>query len=476
MDPGFQNPDAWTVSPRGGAILPDERFTPTDDGIAFFAPSVACNAGVVSQMVEMPSYEVAEAFAAEVTYKAQGLLGWSLGFNRAWTQLRETSDDLWRTERVCLGEAAYGGPVLVQTGSTEQHPSCFDEPQGDIQVDHVAIVVADPGECPAPGEVLNGDAEEDQGSQCDATSTGWRCETTSTAEAGLVEGAGRGGTAGIRIAREGSARAAAWTKLSVPSSESLPSPALRFWWKGTSGAPFRFEIGRFEGVGQGAFPLDTAIGSGSDENFVYCLPPWTHGNVVDLIFKFALGTSTELNELVIDDVEIVSDESCGATTDLLDPGFEAGPNEIMGVTIFDPFEATATLRTEPSLARTGEGALELSYFSESAVMWFETWVFVPESNGDEGPAAFFWSNVPSANEKEIKSVLGRAAVDPRDLQPGGGWRRNRVCLFPEWSGRWFRLQLRLGDFATAGTAPVDPPIRIYIDDFELTTDDGCRSD
>ena len=465
-DPGFEDQDAWTLS-RGATVLPFERGS-IDDGIAFFAPSVACNAGAVSQTIEMPAYEVAEPLVAEVTYRAQGLDGLSLLFNRSWSQLPETFDDAWRTERVCLGEAAYGGPVLVQIGSGEQNLSCFDQPEGDIEVDHVAIVVADPGECPAPGEVLNGAGEE---------SGGWQFETTSTAEAGIVEGIGRLGTSGIRMAREGSARAAASTKLSVPSSKSLKSPALRFWWRGTSGSPFRFEIGRFEGVALGAFPLDTAIGNGSDRNFVYCLPPWTHGNVVDLIFKFALGTSAELTELVIDDVEIISDDSCGTSTDLLDPGFEAGPNRIMGVTIFEPSEeASIVLRREPSLANTGDGVLELWYSNESAVMWFETWVLVPESNGDEGPAAVFWSNVPAINEKPIRSVLGRAAVNPADLQVGGGWVRNEVCLFPEWLGRWFRLQLRLGDFATAGTAPVNPPIRIYIDDLELTTSSACPSE
>lgn len=469
-DPGFQNAAAWTLT-RSANVLQSERSEDlVDDGYAEISRFVACDAGVVSQLVEMPSYDVGEPLVAEVTYRAEGLYGLAIGFNKAWTQLPVTSDGAWTAEpeRVCLGEAAYGGAVSVQIGSGEKHSSCFDQPEGYIHVDRLDIVLAEPGECPAPGEVLNGTAEEDGG---------WQFETSSTAEAGIVEGAGRAGTAGVRIAREGNAKAAAWTTLSVPSSESLPSPALRFWWKGTSGSPFGFEIGRSQGVGSGAFPLDTAIGNGSDRNFVYCLPPWTHGNVVDLIFKFALGSSTELTELVIDDVEIISDDSCGTSTDLLDAGFEAGPNRIMGVTRFPPFEASAVLRSEPSLANTGDGALELSYFNESTVMWFETWVLVPESNGIEGPALFFWSNVPAVNQLPIRTVLGRAAVAPADLPVGGDWRRieDPVCLFPEWAGRWLRVQWRLGDFSPIG-ATIDPPIRIYIDDLELTTDDACPSE
>jgi hypothetical protein len=466
-DPGFQDQDAWTLS-RGATVLPFERGS-IDDGMAFFASSVACNAGAVSQTVQMPSYEVGEPLVVEVTYRAQGLYGLSLGFDRAWTQLEATTDDAWRTERVCLGEAAYGGSVTVQLGSREQHFSCFDEPEGDIQVDRLDILLAEPGECPPPGEALNGTGDEGGG--------GWQFQTTGAAVADFAEGVGRGGTSAVRLAREGNDRAVAWTKLSVPSSESLQSPALRFWWRGTSGLPFKFQIGRYDqigGSGTGALPLDDAFGSDSGLSYLYCLPPWTHGNVVDLIFRPLVDSSLDPSELVIDDVEIVSDGSCGVSTDVLDPGFEAGPARIMGVTHFTPYQV-ATLRTEPSLARTGDGVLELSYWSEEAFMFLETWVFVPESNGDEGPAVIFWSNIPPFNEKPIRSVLGRAAVKPRDLVVGGGWLPNEVCLDPEWSGRWFRLQLRLGEVPPMGTGPIDPPIRIHIDDVELTTSSACRS-
>jgi hypothetical protein len=467
-DPGFENQNAWTRS-EGAEVLQNRQDTSIDPGFARVERSAACNAGAVGRTVQMPSYEVAEPLVAEVTYRAEGLYGLALGFNRAWALLPLTTDFAWTSEpgRVCLGEAAYGGAVTVQLSAPDKHPSCFGEQEGEINVDRLEIVPAEPGECPAPGEALNAAGEQDGG---------WEFDTTGTAEAGLVEGVGRGGTTGIRIAREGTAFAAASTKLSVPSSASLKSPALRFWWNGTSGSHFLFQLGRFDGVGFGAFPLDTAKGNGSDRNFVYCLPPWTHGNVVDLIFGFATGSSTELTELVVDDIEVISDESCGSSTDLLDPGFEAGPNRIMGVTIFPLFEASATLRNEPSLARTGDGVLELSYSNESVVMWFETWVFAPESDGVNGPAVAFWSNVPAVNELSIQSVKGRAAVEPADLRQGGGWERNEVCIFPKWSGRWFRLQLRLGDFPPRPDRRVDPPIRIYIDDLELTTSSACRGE
>ena len=445
---------------RGATILESETFDLIDPGVALFAPSVVCDAGEVSQLVQMPSYEAGEPLVAEVTYRAQGLFGLSVGFTRAWTQLGATSNDEWRTERVCLGAAAYGGPVLVQLGAREQHPSCFDQDrEGKIEVDRLDIVLADPDECPAPGEVPNGTADEGGG--------GWQFEEKGAAYANFAAGVGRGGSSGVRLAREDLDLAAAWLKLSVPSSDSIPSPALRFWWKGTSGRPFNLEIGRYEGVDQGTFPLDVVIGNNSDVNVIYCLPPWTHGNVVDLIFK-SLADSPVASELIVDDVEIVSEARCGTSTDLLDPGFEAGTTRIMGVALFS-LNQEITLRSDPELARTGEGVLEISYSNEDAVSQWETWVFVPPSNGNEGPAIVFWSNVPTFNEIPIRSVLGRAAVDPADLSVGGGWRRNERCLPPDWSGRWFRFEWRLGESPRPPPAPVSPPIRIYIDDLELMT-------
>lgn len=470
-DPGFEDQDAWTLS-GGATVLPFERGA-IDDGFALVSRSVACNAGGVSQTVQMPSYEAGDPLVAEVTYRAQGLYGLALSFNSSRTEFGPTTDDQWRTERVCLGESAYGGAVTVRLGSGEQHPSCFDEPEGDIQVDRLDLVQAEPGECPTPGEALNGTGDEGGG--------GWQFETSGAGVADFAEGVGREATSGVRLTIDAGDRAVAWTKLSVPSSESLPSPALRFWWRGTSLLPFKFQIGRFDTVGTetGALPLDDVYGNGSDLNYIYCLPPWTHGNVVDLIFRPLLDSSSTdgPSELVIDDIEIVSDARCGTSTDLLDPGFDAGPTRIMGVRNITPYETSAaTLRTEPSLSQTGDGGvLELSYRNEEAVMFFETWVLVPESAGDEGPAIVFWSNIPAFNEKPIRSVLGRAAVDPANLTNGGGWIRNERCLPPAWSGQWFRFQWRLGESGIP-PAPVSPPIRIYIDDLELATSTACPAE
>lgn len=466
--PGFESEGAWTTS-RGATVLPFEPG-PIDQGIGFLAPSVGCNAGALSQLVDMPEYAAAEPLVVEVTYRTQGAFGASVGFDRAWTFLESVERNTWTTQRTCLGDAAFGRSLVVQFSAPERHPSCDDDPEVGIEVDRMAIVPAEEGECPAPGAVLNPAAESDEG--------GWQFVTSGTASAGFAEGVGRGGSSGILLERASDGRAAAWTRVSVPTSESLTSPALRFWWRGTRDRPFKVRLGRFDegdNIG-GAFQLDDLYGSGVDETYVYCLPPWTHGNVVDLVFRIPDEDSDDASELAVDDVQIVSDERCGTATDILDPGFDAGPTRYLGVTQRTPFQA-ATLRTEPALSQTGDGGvLELSYWNEAAVMRVDSWMLVPEPRGDEGPALAFWANIPLGTDKMLRTVLGRAAVDPNPVEPAGGWFREEVCLPPAWFGRWYRVQWRLGDSSPAGNATIEPPVRLYIDDLELTTSSACPVD
>jgi hypothetical protein len=467
-DPGFEDGQAWML--RSAAINTFEEG-PTGDGIATLTPRSACFAGRVSQTVEMPSYEVGEPLVAEVTYQAEGSFGLSLGFGRAWTQLPPSSADVWATERVCLGDAAYGGEVLVQIAGAEQHPTCFDTPLFDVRVDHLDIIPAGQGECPAPGEVLNGSG--------DAAKDGWQYSAEDGASFEFAPGAGREGTSGVRLVRDGESRLKAWTKLSIPSAESVPSPALRFWWAGDNETQYRFKIGRatadrFNDAGE--LPLDEPRGNGSELNYVYCLPPWTHGNVVDLIFEVPVPESREPAALVVDDIEIVSDEGCGSSPDVLDPGFEAGPARIMGVTNFTPDVATVRLRTDPLLAHSGDGALELTYSNEGARVTWETWVLLPESNGVEGPTVFYWANVPSTVETPLFTRLGRAAVKPAPLIVGGGWQRSDpICPTPEWAGRWFRVKFELGERPPMGNLQL-APTSVYIDDLEVTTTPNCPAE
>jgi hypothetical protein len=470
-DPGFGSQEAWPDSTNGAAILPLSAG-PTGLGIASFVSSVVCNAGAVSQVVEMPSYELAEPLAIELTYRAMETTGVAIGYNRAFRRMEDTGG-AWATRRVCLGEAGYGGPVKFQVAASSRTPECFSSPTGEIEVDRIQILVAAPGECPAPGSVLNGQADQGQG--------GWFFEEDEFApsslgrtEGGLEALVGKSGSSGARIYKEagGSNLIAMGTKVSVPTNETLPSPALRFWWKATASQDFRAELGTFERDFVTSH-WDTLVGDGDEHTYTYCLPPWTHGNVVDLAF-YEERTDNYLaaeGTLVVDEVELISDTNCGVSQNLLDPSFDSAPNRWPHVQLARSAADSVQLLRDQGLAHPpGDGVLALTYQNEASLVQVEAQLWVPQSEGAKGPMAVFYSNVPSSTQATVRWLLGTSGIVNSELLPGGGWRKTEVCLPPEWAERWFRLSVHV--FVQPGLI-LDAPERVLLDDFALTTDEKC---
>ncbi len=456
---------------RGATVLPLENGL--NPGVAFLAPSVVCNAGEVSQTIEMPSFDSAEPFIAEVTYRAQNVHGLGVGFGRAIKTLPATED--WQTIRFCLGESAYGpsdaeygGSVKLRVTASERTVTCPDDTLGRIEVDRLWIDVAQQGECPKPGEVLNGAAE--------AGDRGWIFEGDPS-KAALMEGVGRNGTGGAALVKaEGGATSTSMAaQLSVPLATDSFSPALRFWWKSSVGSAFAVEIGAFPDTTR---PVDTLVGDDSWRSYAYCLPPWTHGNVLDLAFFPATADSTIATELVVEDVELFSDDRCGDSPELLDPGFDSAPNRWHGVSDLGSQTTgeSITLRDDAELARTGRGVLEMTYTANDQLLRFETWLLVPESFENRGPQLVFFSKVPADAPMVVSSFLGKSTRPTDELLPGDLWRSNEVCLPPEWAGRWFRFQLRIGPSRFEPFTTFDPPMRVFVDDFELRTSEACKAE
>ena len=224
----------------------------------------------------------------------------------------------------------------------------------------------------------------------------------------------------------------------------------------------------------------------------YCLPPWTHGNVVDLSFVLLTGSAADEAELIVDDVELLSDSRCGNSTDLLDPSFDSAPIRWPGVSISpqaEPFSSVSVLN-DPGLANPpGAGVLELRYARNDAFVEVQTWVWVPPSEGDAGPQLVFYSNVPDDPGMPVIWSLGSVSgidfecVDElcpptpltSGLPLGGGWQEpNRVCLPAEWEERWYRVRLRVRPEEPEVPLEIfDPPRAIYFDDFSVTTDEAC---
>jgi len=335
-DPSFQqlvDTGAWVNEDgKGAAVLPGE-LGDVDSGEGDLDDSVICNGGSLLQVVEMPSYELADPFVVEVNYKAEGVHGLAVGFGRSWTRLPPTGPN-WEPGRFCIGEGGYGrdpagNEVEVRISASERLANCYyREPGSSIRVDHFRIVRANDGECLAPGSVRNGTVE--------AQGEAWEVLTEQDAQGGLAPGEGREGEPGMRIRRAAGAagRATMATQMSVPLAESLPSAALVFWWRGSSGHLFDVELGTLIDLGDRGRQVDTLAGTGSGLPYIACLPPWTHGSELDLSFSLPEG-GADLVELVVDEVQLTSDSRCGTDPDLLDPGFESAPNRWFGSSVLN---------------------------------------------------------------------------------------------------------------------------------------------
>jgi hypothetical protein len=472
-DPEFTDREVWSDTTNGAVILPLAMGPTNQPGLASFESSVVCNAGAVSQVVEMPPYELADPFVVEMTYRAINTNGVAIGYNRAFRRVPSTSG-AWSTRRVCLGEAGYGGATKFQVAASERSPDCFTAPIGTIEVDRFEILVADEGECPEPGFVLNGEGNVDEG--------GWFFDRQVFPGEGATEGAlvpsvGKSGSSAARIYKEagGDNRAAMVTKISVPTQKTMPSPALRFWWRGTAGQYAHVELGTFQSVNIAINGLDTLIADGAEHTYTYCLPPWTHGNVVELAFAHLLAGdfASKDSELVVDAVELISDPKCGRNENLLDPSFDSAPNRWPHVRQLRTSGNGVRLLNDAERAHPpGAGAIELTFETNQALVAVGTRLWVPPSEGDRGPQVVFYSNIPADAGGSVRWVLGFTGIVNSDLLPGGGWRRNEVCFPPEWAERWFRLGVSVNNYAEP-LVTFDTPTRVQLDDFELRTDESC---
>lgn len=491
---------------KGANMLPLRAFASTGTvGVGLLPPDAVCKAGSLTQAVTMPSFEATgETLVAEVTYQAQNVHGLAVGFDRAWTRLRPTSavpgsgsggtggstgvplscdepanDCEVASATFCLGEAAYGLPpyeseVTVRISASERRKDCTDEsaPEGRITVKRFWIRPATANECVDRatgtrfgfGDVLNGTADTQGG--------GWRFDTDPGIAGALDPSAGSDGLGGARLFREEGAtgRGSITTKMSVPIPATLRSPALSFQWQGTLGQRFDVHVGTWLGLGDPGRKVDTLVGMNATLPATYCLPPWTHGNVVDVSLSLTDEASTELAELSVDDVRIVSDTDCGDATDLLDPSFDSD-NRWFGASISSVFEQvrTETVGAPPGTA-DGERFLELVYGPDQADLSMETYVFVPESDEAGGPALFFHAAAPSPSAARIRWLRGLDEELSAEFEPSPAWKQFKACLPVTWAGRWYRVQIAVGPDAWLGSVTED---HLLLDDFSLGTSADC---
>lgn len=464
-DPSFEDPSKWTardsagVSPLStGDIAPGEAFMNTD---------ATCALGGVSQEVTMPAYEDAEPFVALFNYQSIGgggggmdAVGAALAINGNWKTFPYANS--WRTERLCLGANGYGGPVTFDV-SVEREPfDCGFGTTASVAVDHLEVIPADAGECPALGEALNGEFE-DVGN--------WE---GSSSNMGITEFSNTGGNGGSRAYHIGTTRlcsgASVTGKVSVPNQALLPSPALDIWWYASNGDTVNLSMNNTR-IGQ-----LTGTGPTSRTTRV-CVPPGFQGSVVDLTFglPYSSGScaNTDIRDAYIDSVRFVSDPACGADQYIVDGGFEAGASPgMVPAWRFDyqPGWGIGEVLRDSMLARTGSGVLRLTSMQDCYDVDAIASVVVPPSDGTDGPALKFWYQAGNNPETRFVSFPGNG-----DLAENGNWRQETVCLDPKLAGRSQSIRFTL-DPGGGTCATTFPPEYAYIDDVELTTDSICPTE
>ncbi len=458
-DPGFVDPTAWTAA-RGAVVTPATTGIEgeLDPGNGSCTGAQACAMPALSQTVIVPPYDRAQPLVLVVSHAGYA----AIGIGDAWHEL-DGQPGFYQTNRICLGGAAYaagdarpGSPVQVAVQPLEKSSGCpgfgyaFD-------VDRLDIVPANAGECPAPGLMINGDAE---------STGGWTFKTYGDSIGGLTAGVGQAGTRGA-LAREvtncgGTVMA---NDISIPATGT---PALEMYWSATAGSyvPVELDLSPDPGIHH---YLTTLAGTGTGTTTRWCLSDAMRGRVVTLraLTPSVNGVSCQTvvdHQVVFDNVRVVDDPACAAA----DTGFESGHAPAGGV-FTPPFSSVDEL-VDATLAHTGQGVLRLQGNHGCGGATFEARPIVPASNATGGPALTFFYNVPNNPNSFIEA---RTIASAFTLTEGGGWTAATMCLDPAFVGRPFAVAFQL---YTSGTCTASFPAEsAYLDDLVIGNDASCPS-
>ena len=486
-DPAIAGQTDWM--PANGALLNPTATGGIDPGEASFVTSAICGLGLIKQTLEMPTFAKAEPLVLEVSYKNQIVTGGGPGgqsdsvlmgasFGSGWAPLKNFTDAIFHTERICLGDAGYaaagtsgrGGPVVLSLGPYAKAVRCPASTITNFAIDHAQIVPANAGECgTVRGESPNFDAEG---------TTGWTFTATGTSTAGFASGLGAGASRAGRIRLDQRCDSASMsTKLDVPS---VAGPAVEMYLSTTAGSFGSIIIGgptSSTGAVTMGLPFPTGAPAGVQR---FCLPPSLRGQSTTIGFQVtnaAGGSCADILgfQLVVDNLRVVDDPTC-AGNGIPNPGFES-PGVTVGMFGSGPQNAgapggNALVRTGATLAHAGSRYLALESLANCSSLGMNLLPTVPAPAGTAGPALTFFANIPATanSETRVRPQGGTTVVLPE----GGGWTKHTVCLDPVYAGRGFPVLLsQYGGGGSCDGYPGGVAQTALIDDLEIITDPMC---
>jgi hypothetical protein len=466
LDPGFADVAAWltvkTASVDGTIATPDLK----DPGVLRL-PRGACGATALQRVV-MPRLARAEPLAAVMTYRipapasATGA-GPAFGIGRIWSEGRPAPKAQWFTERRCLGAGHYaaadstgrGEEVQLSVGRTID-TACDGEA---IEIDRFTIVRADPGECPPPGPVVNGLAEEPDG---------WMFTTAAGGLAGFVAGAGENASRGARLTlQQRCSTAAADVPLAPALADEAGGAMLSYYVSSIANTSIRGSLGPH------TLPAIPAL---QPTIVRFCVPAHLRGGADRLRIAPSYDLTTPLctdpvtASAVLDTVKLESAPACGADPAIADPGFESGTLAQTALSITGtPTAPSARALANDAAARTGTHALELRLGACPQSAAASVHVVTPPADSRGGPALEFWWKTDMMTTAPLEVLLDdatRGGLPP--LASTQQWRRGVLCLDPKLVGRRRQVSFKL---SATGACPGEQ--RALIDDLAATTDPAC---
>lgn len=472
-DPGFESASVWSA----GAAVVDPNLNEAgmaDPGAARFAAPAACALARVTQTVTMPKLSRAEPMVAQMSYRFRDPqfsdeIAPAFGIGVGWQDQLPSQRDTFKTARFCLGAAQYAPEDTAGLGAEVELALMPARPPFDcnpangleLQFDRFEVVPANPDECPPPGTPVNGDLESTGGwTLLGSSANGNPFSTT------IEPGIGEGNSKAIRLfARNRCSNLSASNPVSIPSSDQVASPAISFFNKTTASAT---DIQTRALFGSISLPGIPATGTAITQRV--CVPAFMRGGVFTFSARLDVSgacADTPNPESIVDSLEIVNEPSCGTDPFIADPGFEStldllGTQAIAGRSI-------ARAINDPSLAHTGDGALQLSVTQLCSSPSWQANVIVPPSGGGGGPAlTFFYRATPKANYQFAVNA-GTASFTPvLDDQYHAG----KVCLDPKLVGRNQIVRFAMG--GGGGTCAITHPAETaFVDDLATTTDPDC---
>lgn len=479
LDPGIADPASWITVGPGVSVEPAAAGN-VDAGEVVFDREGVCEYSFVVQTVTMPPFDRAEPLRVRVTHIANDpdfALGGtlvSIGVGDQFVDL-PMSRNIYRTDTFCLGPAGYGGPLEFRIGTLAGSTflcSPSSTSTATIAVDQLAVEVADPGQCPSPSTVVNGNFE---------AAGGWTFQSVSNGTGTVLPGVGEGGTDGAQLSQPNMCSEVTMEgTIALPAAGTLPNPAIDLYWSGTNGGRLIAQIGGKD--------VATLSANGTARHQRICIPSWAAGNTATIAF-FTPRVSgnqctTALNRTyVIDNVTIVNEPLCLAAG-LTDPGFEriansTGPVPGWGIHDYyvnDLLAASTAVLNSAGSARTGNGVLRVSASNECGMVGragADVSFVVPPAQGTSGPAIRWFANVGPATKTVTRVMLMPLSARQVTIPPSGGYTPGTLCLPPTLIGRRVTARFSLGDVDGGGCATSYPTETAFFDDVEVGTDPIC---